>query len=196
MQPQKPAGAAVVSGPMPSPSTAQLWRRASSIRRGPSRSASLSCGFLSNFVRGSPVTRSSPKSLPRWNAKSLATMRPSALSSSPSANSWPRRPTKSLRNPNLQQMRLFLFSGGIVFFCCTPLTGNSLTVRYCDQEILLWEGEDAMILCFRCTAETKADLDRLLANGAYQNYDEAIAAAIRNQALMEQEVAENGAIVI
>src|SRR5438445_13155578 len=53
-----------------------------------------------------------------------------------------------------------------------------------------------MIVCFRCTAETKAHLDRLLASGAYQSYDEAITTAIRNQVIMEQEVAENGALVI
>src|SRR6516162_4732479 len=53
-----------------------------------------------------------------------------------------------------------------------------------------------MIVCFRCTAETKAHLDSLLATGAYQTYDEAIAAAVRNQVVMEQEVTEKGAIVI
>lgn len=53
-----------------------------------------------------------------------------------------------------------------------------------------------MMICFRCTAETKEHLDRLLASGAYQEYGEAIAAAVRNQVLMEQEIAENGAIVI
>lgn len=53
-----------------------------------------------------------------------------------------------------------------------------------------------MIVCFRCTAETKAQLDRLLVSGAYQTYEEAIKAAIRNQVLMEQEVAEKGAIII
>jgi hypothetical protein len=53
-----------------------------------------------------------------------------------------------------------------------------------------------MIVCFRCTAETKAHLDVLLNTGAYKSYDEAIAAAVRNQVLMEQEVGEKGAIVI
>jgi hypothetical protein len=53
-----------------------------------------------------------------------------------------------------------------------------------------------MIVCFRCTAETKENLDRLLATGAYGDIGEVIAAAVRNQVLMEQEVAEQGAIVI
>jgi hypothetical protein len=53
-----------------------------------------------------------------------------------------------------------------------------------------------MIVCFRCTAETKAHLDTLLATGAYKTYDEAITAAVRNQVLMEQEVTEKGAIII
>ncbi len=53
-----------------------------------------------------------------------------------------------------------------------------------------------MIVCFRCTAETKQNLDRLLATGAYGDISEAIATAVRNQLLMEKEVAEKGAIVI
>jgi hypothetical protein len=53
-----------------------------------------------------------------------------------------------------------------------------------------------MIVCFRCTVETKENLDRLLATGAYGDIGEAIAAAVRNQVLMEQEVAERGAIII
>src|SRR5262245_1515780 len=53
-----------------------------------------------------------------------------------------------------------------------------------------------MIICFRCTAETKANLDRLVASGLYCDYDEAISAAVRNQVLMEQEVGDRGAMVI
>jgi hypothetical protein len=53
-----------------------------------------------------------------------------------------------------------------------------------------------MIICFRCTAETKAGLDTLLATGAYKTYDEAITASIRNQVLMEKEVTEKGVIII
>jgi hypothetical protein len=53
-----------------------------------------------------------------------------------------------------------------------------------------------MIVCFNCTAETKDDLDHLLSVGAYRDYGEAIAAAIRNQLLMEKEVGGKGAIVI
>jgi len=53
-----------------------------------------------------------------------------------------------------------------------------------------------MIICFNCTAETKDELDRLVATGSYRDYGEAIAAAVRNQALMEQEVASKGPVVI
>jgi hypothetical protein len=53
-----------------------------------------------------------------------------------------------------------------------------------------------MILCFPCTAETKDGLDRLLATGSYRDYGEAISAAVRNQVLMEQEVANRGALFI
>ena len=53
-----------------------------------------------------------------------------------------------------------------------------------------------MIVCFNCTADTKDELDRLVAIGSYRDYGEAIAAAIRNQLLMEQEVADKGTIII
>ena len=53
-----------------------------------------------------------------------------------------------------------------------------------------------MIICFNCTAETKDLLDRLVATGSYREYGEAIAASVRNQVLMEQEVASRGPIVI
>jgi hypothetical protein len=53
-----------------------------------------------------------------------------------------------------------------------------------------------MIVCFRCTAETRQDLDQLLASGSYRDYADAISAAVRTLLVMEQEVAENGAIVI
>lgn len=53
-----------------------------------------------------------------------------------------------------------------------------------------------MIVCFNCTAGTKDELDRLVAVGSYRDYGEAISAAIRNQLLMEREVAEKGTIII
>jgi Arc/MetJ-type ribon-helix-helix transcriptional regulator len=53
-----------------------------------------------------------------------------------------------------------------------------------------------MIVCFTCTTETKDELDRLIQLGSYRNYGEAIAAAVRNQLLMEREIAEKGAIII
>jgi len=53
-----------------------------------------------------------------------------------------------------------------------------------------------MMICFNCTAETRAELDRLVALGAYRDYAEAISVAVRNQLLMEKEVAEGGSIVV
>jgi hypothetical protein len=53
-----------------------------------------------------------------------------------------------------------------------------------------------MIICFNCPAETKDDLDRLLEIGSYRDYGEAIAAAVRNQLLMEKEVKEKGTLII
>ena len=53
-----------------------------------------------------------------------------------------------------------------------------------------------MLLCFRCSPEIREALDMLVASGSYADYSLAIEAAVRNQVLMEQEVATNGAIVI
>ncbi len=53
-----------------------------------------------------------------------------------------------------------------------------------------------MIVCFRCTADTKAILDRLVETGSYQNIGDAICAAVTSFALIEEEVATKGAIVI
>src|SRR6516165_6376816 len=53
-----------------------------------------------------------------------------------------------------------------------------------------------MIVCFRCSQETKENLDSLIASGAYKDIAEAIEAAVRNQALMEQEIAKKGAVII
>jgi hypothetical protein len=53
-----------------------------------------------------------------------------------------------------------------------------------------------MIICFDCPSATRDELDRLVATGSYRDYGEVIAAAVRNQALMEHEIAETGPIVI
>ncbi len=53
-----------------------------------------------------------------------------------------------------------------------------------------------MILCFRCTAETRSQMDQLIAAGSYRGYAEAIEAAVRNLVMMEQEVTEKGSIII
>ncbi len=53
-----------------------------------------------------------------------------------------------------------------------------------------------MILCVSCTAETRDNLDGLVARGSYRNHGEAIEAAVRNLVLMEKVVAENGSLII
>ncbi|MBM3982079.1 MAG: hypothetical protein FJ304_17810 [Planctomycetes bacterium] len=53
-----------------------------------------------------------------------------------------------------------------------------------------------MMICFNATVETRDQLDQLVASGAYRDYGEAIAAAVRNQVLLEKEVALRGPIVI
>jgi hypothetical protein len=53
-----------------------------------------------------------------------------------------------------------------------------------------------MIVCFKCTAETKEQLDLLLQSGSYPDYAEAIASAVRTQLLIEQEVADMDAVLI
>lgn len=53
-----------------------------------------------------------------------------------------------------------------------------------------------MVLCFKCSAETKRDLDELLSHGSYTDYSEAIAAAVRNMVVLTAEVGQAGAVVV
>lgn len=53
-----------------------------------------------------------------------------------------------------------------------------------------------MLVCFRCTAETKQLLDELVAKGAYRDHGEAISLAIENLALMEKELDAKGEFVL
>lgn len=53
-----------------------------------------------------------------------------------------------------------------------------------------------MIVCINCNAKTKAKMDGLLDNDHYRDYSELIAVAVDNLWMMEQEVAEKGALVI
>ncbi len=53
-----------------------------------------------------------------------------------------------------------------------------------------------MIICFSCSPETKRKLDLLVQKGAYIDYSAAISAAIDNQLILEERVAESGAVVI
>src|SRR5262245_30259985 len=53
-----------------------------------------------------------------------------------------------------------------------------------------------MVICFNALPETRDQLDQLVASGAYRDYGEAIAAAVRNQILLEQEVALAGTLIV
>jgi hypothetical protein len=53
-----------------------------------------------------------------------------------------------------------------------------------------------MLLCFRCAPETKEQLAALVSSGAYRDHGDAIAAAIANLFLMEEEFASKGEMVI
>lgn len=53
-----------------------------------------------------------------------------------------------------------------------------------------------MIFCINCKPDTKNKMDKLLSEGEYRDYSEIVAVAIDNLWMLEQEVAEKGALVI
>jgi hypothetical protein len=53
-----------------------------------------------------------------------------------------------------------------------------------------------MIICFNCSTETKRALDSLLKSGQYKDYNEAISLAIKNLAVLQEEVLKRGGLVI
>lgn len=53
-----------------------------------------------------------------------------------------------------------------------------------------------MVVCFSCSAETKAQLDRLVASGHYQDHSEAIIAAIQNLSVIHSEMKGRASLVI
>lgn len=53
-----------------------------------------------------------------------------------------------------------------------------------------------MIICFACQAETKRQLDQLVKAGEYDDYGEAISAAVANQVLLTQAVNSGGPLVL
>ncbi|MCK4314439.1 MAG: hypothetical protein KAX24_01580 [Anaerolineae bacterium] len=53
-----------------------------------------------------------------------------------------------------------------------------------------------MIICFNCSTETKRALDSLLKSGQYRDYNEAISLAIKNLAVLQEEVLKRGGLVI
>jgi hypothetical protein len=53
-----------------------------------------------------------------------------------------------------------------------------------------------MVLCFTCTPETKALLDRLVATGHYEDHSQVLAAAIQNLAVIHSELQERTSLII
>lgn len=53
-----------------------------------------------------------------------------------------------------------------------------------------------MIVCFNCSTETKRALDFLIESGQYKDYNEAISLAIKNLAILQEEVLKSGGVVI
>lgn len=53
-----------------------------------------------------------------------------------------------------------------------------------------------MVLCFNCSPEVKALLDRLLESGQYRDYGEAIQLAIRNLVTLQGEVEQQGTVIL
>jgi hypothetical protein len=53
-----------------------------------------------------------------------------------------------------------------------------------------------MIVCFNCSSKTKRTLDSLLESGHYRDYSEVISLAISNLAVLQDEVAKSGGLVI
>jgi hypothetical protein len=53
-----------------------------------------------------------------------------------------------------------------------------------------------MIICFNCSREMKKTLDYLLESGQYKDYAEVISSAVENLAILQGELAHQGAIVI
>ena len=53
-----------------------------------------------------------------------------------------------------------------------------------------------MLLCFRCSPQTKSHLDTLISTGAYTDHSEAIAAAIANLVLMEGDFTAKSELIV
>ena len=53
-----------------------------------------------------------------------------------------------------------------------------------------------MIICFDCDHDTKAILDKLVESERYFDYGEAITSAIKNLAILQDEIGEKGFLVI
>jgi Arc/MetJ-type ribon-helix-helix transcriptional regulator len=53
-----------------------------------------------------------------------------------------------------------------------------------------------MVICVEIDAKTKEKLDRLILQGGFQSYSEAVAVAINNQLLLQRQVGESKSVVI
>jgi hypothetical protein len=62
--------------------------------------------------------------------------------------------------------------------------------------IYLYRKFGYMVICFNCSSATKQKLDMLVSKGGYSDYTAAISAAIENQLLLEERVAESGSLIL
>src|SRR2546429_10023343 len=56
--------------------------------------------------------------------------------------------------------------------------------------------EDGMLICFKCSADTKRQLEELVASGEYADYAEAIAASLANQTALSSQLSNGGILVL
>jgi hypothetical protein len=53
-----------------------------------------------------------------------------------------------------------------------------------------------MVVCFRCSPETKRQLDGLLRSGGYRDYGEIMTAAVANLSVLEGETRREGTLFL
>jgi hypothetical protein len=96
--------------------------------------------------------------------------------------------------------RLILYSG----FSVQKFTVDNSKIpldlgRYCEYTVSTVgriERVSFMIICFKCSPETKEALDTLVESEQYRDYAEAISIAVVNLAVLQGELADKEAIVI
>src|SRR5262245_31509641 len=53
-----------------------------------------------------------------------------------------------------------------------------------------------MVICFKCSSDTKSKLDYLLQSGAFLDYSDIICAAVENLAVLHDEVQSKGSVIV